>query len=520
MEKGSFLSKNLPQNTDLIMTHELQNLPLEVARSKAVEALIQQNDDLMARLTVNTRRISILEEELSQTRQDKENLQAHYDNLKDQVLILKQKTQTLANRKDHNDNLVKALKDKAIKFEENLRISEIRYAELHRSFDEKQAQMLKRVDQHARRIKRYLSYRERIQKAAQSLRKKFEQELHDLRQNKAISEHNLSQELRDLKQRLNEEHATLQDRLVKEKIETENRLTEKIKTLQSENAHLDKLLKTTEISLKDLREKLAESTEYIQTSSKTHAEELAKLKSDHALWVQKIQKDNELELKESMESHKAIQDKLKNEIERLQREHQKLFDKCTELERVYEDNVELQNKIIFTERNRDEQKSKLQDEIEMLQRNLSHYRADSKSKTAELERLKLSYVDSENLVRTLKEDKLKIEDQLESTQSLWRDSQNEIEKLKEKNMALQKMNQQLSTTINQSRKEQHHIKEKFDNLSFQMSQKFKELKLNAETISSIRDIEQGSLPSDFTPELAGKIETLIAEIQSGFTKKM
>ena len=52
----------------------------------------------------------------------------------------------------------------------------------------------------------------------------------------------------------------------------------------------------------------------------------------------------------------------------------------------------------------------------------------------------------------------------------------------------------------------------------QMTQKIKELRRNADTLSSIHDIEKGE-DEEFSPELSHKLETLIAEIQSGFIKR-
>ncbi|MCB0356176.1 MAG: hypothetical protein KDD40_04175 [Bdellovibrionales bacterium] len=530
MKEGPFTGKNHPlvRVENLMTPNDFSQWPIEVARSKAVEALIQQNDDLMARLSVQLRRISALEEELNTSKQNNERIQFHYDNIKDQLLILKQKAQALAQRKDNSENIVNAIKDKVRRLEEELRVSEIRYTELYQSHEEKQNQLLKRIDQHARRVRRFLNYRERIQKASQNLRQKFQYQLEDLLEKKNVSEHNLTHELKDLKNQLeakyNEkitdiqnEHHNIQEQLVKEKISTESLLTEKLKQLETQNTQLSKQLDLAETTLRELRAKLAESTDYIQKSTKEYKEQIEQLEAEQRRHLQKLNLDNENEIKDLKRDHQEKNDKLNFEIEKLQRENQKLFDKCTELEKVYEENVQLQNKIVFVERNRDEQKNKFKDEIEMLQRNLSHYRADSKSKASILESMKSQLTDTETLNQSLKEEKLKLEDQVESTQSLWRDSQKEIETLKDKNLSLQKLNQQLSATINQSRKDQRNLKEKFETLQIQMTQKIKELRRNSETVNSIRDIEKGE--EDFSPELTSKLETLIAEIQSGFIRK-
>ncbi|MCB0391093.1 MAG: hypothetical protein KDD58_07375 [Bdellovibrionales bacterium] len=509
--------------------NDFSQWPLEVARSKAVEALIQQNDDLMARLSVQLRRISALEDELTMSRQNGERITQQYENLKDQLLILKQKAQALANRKDNSEIIVKAANDKVRHLEEELRISEIRYTELYQSYESKQEQLLKRIDQHARRVRRYVIYRERILKASNNLRAQHLKQIEDLKQRSLTAEHNLSQELRDLKEKLTTEHQNefekfksenekIQQKLVKDKLESENNFLDKINQLEDSNNSLTKQLQHAENTLKELRVKLADSTEFIQNSTKSHKEQLDKLAADHQIHIHRINNENEKDVKELRSQQQEKQEKLVAEIEKLQRENQKLFDKCIELEKVYEENVQLQNKIVFVERHRDEQKNKFHDEIELLQRNLSHYRADSKSKSSELETVKSHLSDTETINQQLKEDKLKLEDQVEGIQSLWRETQKEVETLKEKNASLQKLNQQLSATINQSRKDHRSLKEKFDNLQMQMTQKIKELRRNADTLSSIHDIEKGE-DEEFSPELSHKLETLIAEIQSGFIKR-
>lgn len=510
--------------------NDFSQWPLEIARSKAVEALIQQNDDLMARLSVQLRRISTIEDQLNKSRQEKETVNYQYENLKDQLLILKQKAQALAQRKDSSQDIVKALRDQAKRLGENLQVSEIRYAELYQIHEDKQKQLLNRIDQHARRVRRFLNYRERIQKASRKIRDNYINEIAEIQRKKSISEHNLSQELNDLKKNLTTEHdqtikqireesSQTQQRLIKEKLDIENQLLDKNHQLEEKNSTLKKQLDHAETALKELREKLAESTDYIQESNKSHREVLEQLNLDNRNHSQRMAQQNEVEISELKKVHHEKSESLIKEIEKLQRENQKLFDKCTELEKVYEENVQLQNKIVFVERNRDEQRNKYQDEVELLQRNLSHYRADSKSKTSELESVKNHLQQSEQLTQQLKEEKIRLEDQVEGVQSLWRETQKELEILKEKNSSLQKLNQQLSANINQGRKDHRNLKEKFDFLHEQMTQKVKELSRNTDTLTSIREIEKGHEELDFNPQLAEKLETLIAEIQSGFIKR-
>ena len=129
------MNNNLPTLSELPEKFDLTQISPEAARSNAVEALLQQNDDLMARLSVSLRRISELEDKLNFTQQSNEKMKFHYENLKDQVLILKQKAQALAQRKDDSEGFLKGLKDKIRYLEEERRLGEIRYAELYSSHE-------------------------------------------------------------------------------------------------------------------------------------------------------------------------------------------------------------------------------------------------------------------------------------------------------------------------------------------------------------------------------------------------
>ena len=81
--KAEPMLSHIPVPSQLPTALELDQLPDHVLRSGAVEALIQQNDDLMARLRVTLRRISVYEERLHRSESERQEILAEYENFRD-----------------------------------------------------------------------------------------------------------------------------------------------------------------------------------------------------------------------------------------------------------------------------------------------------------------------------------------------------------------------------------------------------------------------------------------------------
>lgn len=92
---------SIPLPTDLPPVPNLSSLPAHILHSGTVETLIGQNEDLMARLKVNLRRNSILEEQImeqdrihSQLRGEHASLLAQFQVVEEKSAMLKSKSQT------------------------------------------------------------------------------------------------------------------------------------------------------------------------------------------------------------------------------------------------------------------------------------------------------------------------------------------------------------------------------------------------------------------------------------------
>jgi chromosome segregation ATPase len=123
MENGSFQKLNLTEidfaeieersyttHTPAPVSHQILDfteIPRDVRKSGTVEALISQNEDLMARLKVNLRRMTALEDETRSQQENLTELKRSYAALSDQMLVWKEKEKIW---KDRNENLEKELK--------------------------------------------------------------------------------------------------------------------------------------------------------------------------------------------------------------------------------------------------------------------------------------------------------------------------------------------------------------------------------------------------------------------------
>ena len=473
MEKGSFQElSQVPIPSQLPDRPDLSSLPSEVLRSGAVESLISQNDDLMARLSVSLRRISLLEEKLHNYDKVHHQVKFHYDNLKDQVLLLKEKSKLATDKKEATEEQLKSLK-------EQVKVLEINYADIYTSSKDKEQDFHSKLNQLGRRLQRFLRYRKHIQRASRQVKRHYA---------------DLLEENRVQKQQLIDKTVSLEGKVSKE-----------------------------QFTQRELAKKLSESTQYIQNQKREF-------------------EDNQKRLTEGYEGQILQRDR---ELQELRKLNTSLERRCEEIDKLYDENVKLQNQIIFSQRKQDELKTQKETELSQLQQNLSHFRSESKSKTLKIDSLtkEMGEIKTEN--SRLKENQQKLEDQVESLQCLWKDNQSQLEEQQEKNTALQKLNQQLSTSMNELRQEVKKLKVQLDEAQMQALEQVKGIKTS---LKAHKSLDPASTPvkslsepqiqkqnssqlkankvstkenedEDFHPELMNKIDSLIAEIQSGFTGK-
>ena len=90
----------IPLPTEVPPLPDLSRLPQAVLHSATVESLLQQNEDLMARLRVNIRRNSVLEGQLLELQNQQSDWQTLHQNLQTQIEILKEKDRFRQSRQE------------------------------------------------------------------------------------------------------------------------------------------------------------------------------------------------------------------------------------------------------------------------------------------------------------------------------------------------------------------------------------------------------------------------------------
>lgn len=166
MEKGSFhtsvksvlemdeIADMMPLPNERPSTPDLSKFPPEALRSSAVETLLGQNSDLMARLSVSLRKNGQLETKINELENENAHLRHRYGAVKDQVLVVQEKERLLSERSAKIGAETETLRDR-------LTALERRYADVYTH-----SQGLER------QLRRLRNYRFRMQAVTGNLRQK------------------------------------------------------------------------------------------------------------------------------------------------------------------------------------------------------------------------------------------------------------------------------------------------------------------------------------------------------------
>jgi chromosome segregation ATPase len=90
-QQTSNRSESIPLPDEMPRRNDFSHLPKEILKSSTVENLISQNEDLMARLKVSLRRLSLLENENQRLSEDTQKARMSQSSTTDQLLIWKEK---------------------------------------------------------------------------------------------------------------------------------------------------------------------------------------------------------------------------------------------------------------------------------------------------------------------------------------------------------------------------------------------------------------------------------------------
>lgn len=318
MEKGSFHTSNphrtsttqadleervksIPLPNQLPKGLDFSDIPPAALKSSTLESLINQNEDLMARLSVALRKNNEMEERVLAHERESQNLRNRFETLKDQYMVIQEKDRMAGARAAELHEQNTTYKQKISKLEKM-------YTDIF-----VQAQAFQRRLQHLER------YRARVKKAAVSLRNQLAETKH-LREQ--VKEAYTSQQTvaQSYETRLNEardqveflrEKAAERDRMFNEKVQIENTLVferrqfelsradalSRLETLEKENASLRIEVKETLVD----REAKTQELEQMRAELPNLREERARLteqvESLQALWNHKQRETEQLEEK-------------------------------------------------------------------------------------------------------------------------------------------------------------------------------------------------------------------------------
>ncbi len=250
MEKG--LSVPLPNQVPNPV--DLSVVPEHILRSGAVESLIQQNEDLMARLGVAIRRSSLLEERVNEVEQSLKSFKHRYEVLQDQVLVLREKDQILSAR-------AKKAQDESTEAKQQLSTLETRYGQLYATNKERVHQLMENLDALARRVSRHIHHRRRLYRVALEQR----HEIKDLRARLQDLEHKLTAERthnHDLQTKLGEAAQHIQD----QSKEAESNQRQLVQSYEAQLKGLRESLHQSQTQLSLSEDKVAEMTSVYETN--------------------------------------------------------------------------------------------------------------------------------------------------------------------------------------------------------------------------------------------------------------
>ncbi|MBX7232661.1 MAG: hypothetical protein K1X29_11305, partial [Bdellovibrionales bacterium] len=157
---------NIPTPNQIPVPLDLSELPDHILRSGAVEALTNQNEDLMARLSVVLRKTSKLEDQIAELEKIIQ-IQTHKLSVgHDQLMIYQEKEKTVLEKNKKQEVHYLQLK-------EQIQLLEMQYAELFTTSKNRTQSLNQQLERVGRRLQRYIRYRARIKMGVKSLRKKI-----------------------------------------------------------------------------------------------------------------------------------------------------------------------------------------------------------------------------------------------------------------------------------------------------------------------------------------------------------
>ncbi|MBX3022519.1 MAG: hypothetical protein KF799_12675 [Bdellovibrionales bacterium] len=318
MEKGSFHTsrphslqeleervKAIPLPNQLPKGVDFSDIPAAALKSSTLEALITQNEDLMARLSVALRKSNELDERVASHEREAQNMRTRFETLKDQYLVMVEKDRMGNSRSAE-------LTEQNLGYREKIAKLEKMYTDIF-----VQAQSFQR------RLGRLERHRARMKRAAYSMRSQLQDAI-GLREKVAEGQAQAEQITQSFAARLNEAReqvdimrskAAERDRMYNEKIEVENTLVLERRQFELSRTDASTRLDNLERETASLRLELKETL--IDREDKT--QELERLRSE----IPSL-RDERSRLTEQVESLQALWNHKQRELEQIDEKNKNL----------------------------------------------------------------------------------------------------------------------------------------------------------------------------------------------------
>lgn len=288
------------------------------------------------------------------------------------------------------------------------------------------------------------------------------------------------------------------------------RLSEKSDTLERENLRYFKYRKNLKRALKVFRQRARRDEEAMH--------ELKNRLSEAVVRIQQMAKEADANQFQLVETYEQTLREAHERLADLERQNLAYAEKAKAFDELLDRSIVIENQLIEKTRAHNEHQATAAAESAQLQLDNSELRTQVKTQLMSLENLKnqVAYL---NQVESVSRSEVKqLTDQVETLQLLWQEGQTKQEKLAVKNQAMQKLNQQLSTTINQQRHEIQRLRTQIESQNYSTSERIKEIKGHLQMMGQDRS-EVAFIENTPPQQVISRIDTLIAEIQSGFRRQ-
>lgn len=323
----------IPLPDEMPRQNDFSHLPKEILKSSTVENLISQNEDLMARLKVTLRRLSLLETENQRFSEEANKARLSQSSVTDQILVWKekdniwrQKVDQLEREKEVQGEKVRALTEKVrnmttelarhAKYHERIktqvkpyisqlkeysRTQDLRLQELEGDYARKEA-LLRDLRHQIIEVTKNSRYQvEAAEKKAQEMVQFYEEQIE--RMNKElVMLHQTQEELEVKSIKLHaalERQDTLENEVVtlrRTKEEIKDRLEKEIERQQERISELSRQNQKLGVEHADLQIRVVEDQEKIQKLEKDNYQAQEQLESLRYMWTAKNEESEKLKV--------------------------------------------------------------------------------------------------------------------------------------------------------------------------------------------------------------------------------